>query len=221
MTENIKAYVFDAYGTLFDVYSVFEEVEDIFPDKGEEISQLWRQKQIEYSFIRELIGRYRPFSQVTKEALQFACEQAGVSLNKEQEIRLMKKYNELTLYPEVKDVLHQLNPKQKAIFSNGSSDMLNPLIERYSLMNDLDSLITADLRKFYKPVPASYMTVIETLHVKRENVLFMSSNSWDIIGAKSFGFNTAWINRGGKVMDKLGIDPDFVYKDLTGILDHV
>ncbi|WLR51043.1 haloacid dehalogenase type II [Bacillus tianshenii] len=221
MKPHIQAFVFDAYGTLFDVYSVFEELEKIFPKKGQQISETWRQKQIEYSFLREMMGRYRPFSGVTRDALRFACEQAGEELNNEIEDKLLQRYLELDIYPEVTEVLSQLSAKRKAIFSNGSPDMLNPLVVKYQLDEVLDSIITVDDKKRFKPVPASYTSVLENLSVKRDEVLFMSSNPWDIAGAKSFGFNTAWINRAGKVMDKLGLDPDYEYGSLEGILEHI
>lgn len=221
MSARIQAFVFDAYGTLFDVYSVIAELERLYPKKGEEISKVWREKQIHYSFLREMIGRYKPFSDVTREALRFACEQAGAKLDLSTEDKLMQRYKELAIYPEVKEVLSQLKAKRTAIFSNGSPEMINPLADKYQLDDVLDTIITVDRKQRYKPVPASYTAILETLEVKREEVLFMSSNPWDIIGAKSFGFHTAWINRANHVFDKLGIEADYEYKELGGILEHI
>ena len=217
---TIKAFVFDAYGTLFDVHSVIEKCNEIFPDKGEEISQVWRQKQLEYSFLRQLMGTYTTFYSITRDALHYACVQVGVDLSDDKEKELLDAYLELTHYEEVESVLGKLKPYQTAIFSNGSLDMLSPLVEQSTFGHLLDEVLTVDEVKQFKPTPMAYQLVLKKLGVKREEVLFMSSNPWDIAGATNFGFNTAWINRQDKVMDELGVKPDFVYKDLTGILEH-
>ncbi|MFI8687793.1 haloacid dehalogenase type II [Rossellomorea sp. NPDC077527] len=217
---TIKAFVFDAYGTLFDVHSVIDKCNEIFPDKGEEISQVWRQKQLEYSFLRQLMGTYETFFSITREALHFACVQVGVDLSEDNENELLDAYLELTHYEEVEQVLEHLKPYQTAIFSNGSLDMLSPLVEQSSFGHLLDEVLTVDEVKQFKPTPMAYQLVLKRLRVKREEVLFMSSNPWDIAGATNFGFHTAWINRQDKVMDELGVKPHFVYKDLRGILEH-
>jgi 2-haloacid dehalogenase len=217
---NIKAFVFDAYGTLFDVHSVIEKCNELFPDKGEEISQVWRQKQLEYSFLRQLMGTYTTFFSITKDALHYACVQVGVDLSDEKEKVLLDAYLELTHYKEVESVLEELKSYQTAIFSNGSLDMLSPLVEQSSFRHLLDEVLTVDEVKQFKPTPMAYQLVLQKLGVKREEVLFMSSNPWDIAGATNFGFHTAWINRQDKVMDELGVKPHFVYKDLNGILEH-
>ncbi|WP_406686016.1 haloacid dehalogenase type II [Rossellomorea vietnamensis] len=217
---TIKAFVFDAYGTLFDVHSVIEKCNELFPDKGEEISQVWRQKQLEYSFLRQLMGTYTTFYSITRDALHYACVHVGVDLSDDKEKELLDAYLELTHYEEVESVLGELKSYQTAIFSNGSLDMLSPLVEQSSFGHLLDEVLTVDEIKQFKPTPMSYQLVLKKLGVKREEVLFMSSNPWDIAGAANFGFNTAWINRQDKVMDELGVKPDFVYSDLNGILEH-
>jgi 2-haloacid dehalogenase len=219
MAHSVKAFVFDVYGTLFDVYSVQKACEECFPGKGEEISKIWRQKQLEYSFLRQLIGRYRTFSEVTKEALRYTCKKLGVSLDGKKEEQLMNAYLQLTPYKEVQQVLKELENKTLAIFSNGSRDMLEPLVNQYGFDKWLHYVISVDDIKQFKPTPASYTLVMDRLGVKREEVLFISSNTWDIAGAKSFGFCTAWINRTGEIMDELGIQPDCIYSDLIGILE--
>lgn len=221
MRHSIRAFVFDAYGTLFDVHSVVQACDELFPGKGRQISEIWRHKQIEYSFLRQLMGRYRTFYQITSDALKYACNRLNITLSKKMEERLLKEYLHLQYYPEVKDVLEKLQNKQVAIFSNGSKDMLEPLAKNSGLSHLFHALISVDEVKQYKPTPMSYTSVLESLHVKREEVLFMSSNTWDIIGAKSFGFNTAWINRNGVTQEELGILPDYQYTDLYGILEHV
>jgi 2-haloacid dehalogenase len=212
---SVKAIVFDAYGTLFDVHSVIEACHEAFPDKGDKISQIWRQKQLEYSFLRSLMGRYRPFIEVTRDALRFACENLGLTLDSGKEAALMKAYLELKPYDEIHDVLPQLTEKKLAIFTNGSHDMIDPLIEKYKFTDSLDEVISADHVKQYKPTPASYTYVLDRLPVQREEVLFLSSNTWDISGAANFGFHTAWVNRSDGTMDELGFQPDAVIHDLT------
>lgn len=223
VNKSIRAFVFDAYGTLFDVYSVVKKCNDMFPDKGDELSVIWREKQVEYSFLRQLMGKYATFFEITKEALQYACEKVGVELSKEHEEELLNDYLKLDVFPEVKEVLQQLqeNKCKVAIFSNGSSDMLDPLVKHAQLDKLIPHVISVDAIKQYKPTPASYNLVLEELGVKREEVLFMSSNTWDIAGATSFGFNTVRINRKSVIMDKLGVQPNYTYTDLKGILEHL
>ncbi|MFZ0369970.1 MAG: haloacid dehalogenase type II [Halobacillus sp.] len=213
----IKALVFDAYGTLFDVHSVGKECNEIFPNKGDEISQSWRKKQLEYFFLRQLMERYKPFDEITKDALNYACKENGVELSEENEERLMNAYLELELFEEVENVLKELSDKKLVVFSNGSVNMIDPLVEQSSTNDYIDEVISADEIKQYKPTPAAYNHALERLDVKREEILFMSSNPWDITGAKSFGFNTAWINRKELVAEELDIQPDSVYSDLSGI----
>jgi 2-haloacid dehalogenase len=217
----IKAFVFDAYGTLFDVHSVMELCENLFPSKGENITKVWRQKQLEYSFLRQLMGQYETFYSITKDALVFACREAQVDLKQGDEKKLLAEYLRLQHYSEVEEVLSQLKDYKTAIFSNGSFDMLGPLMEQAPFSTLLDEVLSVDDVKQFKPTPMSYQSVLSRLNVRREEVLFMSSNTWDIAGASNFGFYTAWINRQGKPMDILGAEPHYIYNDLTGILEHI
>ncbi|WP_342387864.1 haloacid dehalogenase type II [Salinicoccus bachuensis] len=215
----IKALVFDAYGTLYDVHSVKAACDSVFPEKGEAISVTWRKKQLEYFFQRQLMGRYRPFDEVTREALRYACKSEGASLTKESEDMLMDAYLELELFEEVEDVLEKLSDKQRVVFSNGSENMIRPLVSGSGIAGNIDMVISADEIKQYKPAAAAYAHALDRLDVEREEVLFMSSNSWDIMGAASFGFHTAWINRGRQQPETLDIQPDRAYTDLNGILE--
>ncbi|MGB8000234.1 MAG: haloacid dehalogenase type II [Anaerobacillus sp.] len=219
MMSHIKSFVFDAYGTLFDVFSVKEKCEELFPSKGDQISQTWRQKQLEYSYLRQMMGKYRPFSDVTQDALRYAVEDAGAKLNYSNEEQLLAAYKKLTVYDEVPQVLKDLKDEGMtlAIFSNGSHDMLDPLVEHSPLAEYLDHIISADDIKQFKPTPASYTHALDSLELKREEILFMSSNGWDISGAKNFGFKTAWINRNEKPVEHLALEPDNIYSDLKGI----
>lgn len=217
----IKAFVFDAYGTLFDVHSVGKECNKVFPNKGDAISQSWRKKQLEYFFLRQLIQRYKPFDEITKDALNYACKENDAELSEVDEKRLMDAYLELELFNEVETVLQQLSHKKLVVFSNGSKNMIDPLVAQSNIQSSIDLIISADEIKQYKPTPAAYNYAQEQLDMKREEILFMSSNPWDIIGAKSFGFRTAWINRKELVSEELDIQPDSIYDDLSGISEWV
>ncbi|MCL1632854.1 haloacid dehalogenase type II [Sporolactobacillus sp. CPB3-1] len=219
---SIKAFVFDAYGTLFDVYSVKEKCVALYGDKGAELSVLWRDKQVEYSFLRQLMGQYKPFSQITQAALKYAIHQLHLEYDASKMVDLMKSYEHLELYPEVVSALKELKGTGTvAIFSNGSRDMLDPLIESSGLSPYVEQVISVDEVKQYKPTPASYTQVLNRLAVNREEVLFFSCNGWDISGAKSFGFRTAWINRHHLPVEELNQQPDSVHDDLKGILEWI
>ncbi|MFC0522176.1 haloacid dehalogenase type II [Pontibacillus salicampi] len=215
---NIKAFVFDAYGTLFDVHSVRERLDNLFPDNSEAISQSWRSKQVHYFFIRQLIDGYEPFNLITKWALQDALIENGIEYNKDIVEDLMEAYKQLKPYEEVRDVLQQLENHQRVIFSNGTQAMLEPLLE-YNGLDQTLGLLSADQIHIYKPSPDAYQFALNQLGVSKEEVLFMSSNPWDIAGAKHFGFNTAWISRDGKEFPQMGLEPDRIYQTLAGIVE--
>lgn len=215
----IKAFVFDVYGTLFDVHSVQEECETHFPGKGDQISQVWRAKQLEYFFIRQISGRYEDFSIVTRDALRYALMVADVTASVETENELISAYAKLAPYEEVENVLKQLKDRHTVVLSNGTEKMLNQLIGHASFGSLFDELVSIDGAKQFKPSPSAYMYWFKTMDLKRDEVLFMSSNGWDIVGAKNFGFQTAWINRDDKPIEALDVRPDAVYDDLTGILE--
>ena len=219
MKPFIQALVFDVYGTLFDVYSVKEKCRELYGDKGKEISNIWRQKQLQYSFLRQLMGQYEPFSQITQDALKYTLTKLELPYEETKARILLEAYRNLQLHPETEEVLAQMQDKKIAVFSNGSRDMLEPLINNSKLSGKIDDIISVDDIKQYKPTPASYSYALKVLGVERHEVLFMSSNEWDIAGAKSFGFQTAWINRDRLPLDKLGMEPDSIYPDLTGILE--
>ena len=219
MGSSIKALVFDVYGTLFDVNSVKEKCDELYKGHGEEISVSWRQKQLEYFFLRQLMGQYEPFSKITLDALKYTLQKLNLEFSEEEGQVLMEAYTQLEVYPEVERVLNGMKAKKLAVFSNGSRDMLEPLIRNSGLTSLFDEVISVDDIKQYKPTTASYAYALKTLGVRREEVLFMSSNGWDISGAKNFGFQTAWINRAELPVEELGMAPDGIYKDLNGILE--
>ena len=218
MTSTIKALVFDVYGTLFDVHSVTAKAESLYAGQGQQLSQLWRKKQLEYSTLREIMGTYKPFSAVTRDALRHALHELGLESAEQQEDELMHEYKALSLYGEVSAVLNKLSDKRLAVFSNGSRDMLEPLIEGSAIKGQMDHIISVDDIKRYNPSPAAYGHALEQLGLERGEVLFLSSNGWDVAGAKNFGFQAAWVNRSGQADEELGILPDVVCDDLNGVL---
>jgi 2-haloacid dehalogenase len=207
--------VFDAYGTLFDVHSVVARCESCWPGKGAQLSQLWRAKQLEYTWQRSLMGRYAPFSTVTREALAYACQALGLKSSAADTESLMAEYLKLGLYPEVRKTLEALKAR-KAILSNGSPDMLQPLVEQSGLR--FDAVISVDELKVFKPAPQVYELAVEKLHIEKSRVAFISSNCWDALGAKSYGFGVYWINRAQAPLDRLGFKPDAVLTSLDEIL---
>jgi 2-haloacid dehalogenase len=208
-----EAFVFDAYGTLFDVYSVAARCESCFPGKGPLLSQLWRAKQLEYTWQRSLMQRYAPFSTVTREALAYSCEALKLELSVAQMEGLMAEYLNLSVYPDVAGTLKSIKEK-KAILSNGSPDMLLPLVQNSGLQ--LDAVISVDELKIFKPAPQVYELAVKKLGT--ENIGFVSSNCWDAIGAKSYGFSVYWINRAGAPVDRMGFKPDRILQGLNEIL---
>lgn len=192
---SINAVVFDAYGTLYDIQSVADVTEEAFPGYGDIITQLWRIKQLEYTWLRSLMQRYQDFSVVTRDALAYTLRILGLHYDDDTFVRLMDKYLHLDLYPDAITALATLKGRKLAILSNGSPDMLSALVKNSGLDLVLAATLSVDARKVFKPAPAAYTLIEEKLDVKPVNVLFVSSNPWDACGAKAFGLNVAWIER--------------------------
>jgi 2-haloacid dehalogenase len=202
---NIQALVFDAYGTLFDVHSVIARCESLWPGQGAALSHLWRAKQLEYSWLRSLMGRYVDFETITADALRHACEVLGLACDDARTRNLMEAYRNLATFPEVADVMRALGGRKRAILSNGSPA-------------SLDAVLSVDALKIYKPDPRVYQLAVDALAVDREHVGFVSSNGWDACGARNFGFQTFWINRAGTPVDALGVAPDRILSTLGDLL---
>jgi 2-haloacid dehalogenase len=192
---TIKAVVFDAYGTLYDVQSVGEITEEAFPGYGDMITQVWRIKQLEYSWLRSLMQRYRDFSVITRESLAYALRILGLQYDDAIFERIIEKYLHLDLYPDALAALSAMKGRKLAILSNGSPGMLSALVANSGLDRVLDATISVDARKMFKPSAEVYALIETTLGVKPNDVLFVSSNPWDACGAKAFGLNVAWIER--------------------------
>jgi len=194
---TVRALVFDAYGTLYDVQSVLAKAEAFCPGKGEVITQIWRLKQLEYSWLRSLMQEYEDFWVVTGAALDFALRAAGVEPNDAIREPLMENYLHLDPYPEAQEALAALAGHKLAILSNGSPSMLQELVRNSGLDRWIEPAISVDRVRAYKPHRSCYALVEPALGVPKDEVLFVSSNSFDVTGAKAFGFQVAWIRRSG------------------------
>jgi 2-haloacid dehalogenase len=187
--------VFDAYGTLYDIQSVAAVTEAAFPGYGDMITQVWRIKQLEYTWLRSLMRHYEDFSVVTRDSLAYTLRVLGLKPEPGGFERIMDKYLHLDLYPDAKATLAALQGRKLAILSNGSTDMLNALVRNSGLDRVLDATISIDSQKIFKPSPDAYALIEAKLGTAPAEVLFVSSNPWDACGAKAFGLNVAWIER--------------------------
>jgi 2-haloacid dehalogenase len=201
---DVQACVFDAYGTLFDVFSVADGVRQAVGDKADTVTAMWRQKQLEYTWLRSLMGAHVDFWQVTRDGLDFALDAAGHN-DPSTADALMPLYLSLATYPEVVPLLTTLKKSgmARAILSNGAPEMLNAAVGSAGLDGLLDAVLSIEDAGIYKPAPVVYQLAVDRLKVPAENICFMSSNAWDVAGAAHFGFNVIWVNRFGQVRERL------------------
>lgn len=190
-----EAYVFDAYGTLYDVQSVSQVIREKFPRHGELITQVWRLKQLEYTWLHSLMNNYRSFWDITKDSLMYTLEAVGVQSDAATRAEIMDSYLRLDPHPDCHSALDALAGMPLAILSNGDQEMLDKLVENTGLDRKLHATISIDKVGIFKPSGAAYELVEERLNVKPENVIFVSSNAFDACAAKNFGFRVAWIER--------------------------
>jgi 2-haloacid dehalogenase len=212
-----KAFVFDAYGTLFDVHSVVEAGRAVTSDPLA-LSTLWRQKQLEYTWLRTLMGRYEDFWAVTEAALRFALQRLGIAAGDDVVGRLMEAYLSLATFPDVPGALSAMAATPLGILSNGSPRMLEAAVRSSGLGSTFRHVLSVDAVKAYKPSPAVYELATRAFALPAGDILFVSSNAWDVSGAKAFGFRTCWCNRLGAPMDRLGVSPDLEVSRLDEIL---
>lgn len=192
---TIKAFVFDAYGTLYDVQSVAGVTDAAFPGHGDYITQVWRQKQLEYTWLRSLMGQYQDFWAMTRDSLAYTLKTLGLEATPELFERLADAYNNLKPYPDARAALEALAGYDRAILSNGSPAMLTMLVRNSGFEDLMKAVLSVDGKKIFKPDPRSYEQVEEKLGVTRDEVVFVSSNGFDVAGAKAFGFKVARIER--------------------------
>jgi 2-haloacid dehalogenase len=210
---EVQGLLFDAYGTLFDVHSVVEAGRSVTSDP-QALSALWRQKQLEYTWLRSLMGRYEDFWAVTDSALVHACRRLGLSVAATERRRLTEAYLALDAFPEVREALARLRGLPCAILSNGSPAMLDAVVAHNGLGEHFRAVISVDAVRTYKPHPAVYALGPARLGLARDAIGFVSSNGWDVAGARAFGFQVVWVNRQGAPLEELGVTPDLEVRDL-------
>ncbi len=218
-----RAILFDAYGTLFDVHSVTSLAEQLYPGQGAALSQLWRERQIDYSRIRTMSGQYRPFYEITDDALTFACARLGLPLSAEQRRRLMAQYACLSPFPENLPALKALKALglPLAILSNGTPAMLDIAVKSAGMAGLFDHLLSTHAVQCYKTAPQAYQLGPDTFDAPAKDLLFVSSNGWDACGATWFGYTTFWVNRAGQPPEELGVVPSASGSSLNDLVAFV
>ena len=215
--KNIKAIIFDAYGTLFDVNSAAKMCKNKIGDKWENFSNYWRMTQLEYTFLRTLMNRYKDFWQITENSLDKSMKVYKIdnSLKKE----LLNLYKKLSVFPEVKQTLIKLKEKKLklAILSNGTPTLLNGLVNSNNLNDLFDDIFSIDEVKVYKPSPKVYEIPIKKYQIERNEIAFLSANTWDVSGGGNYGYNAIWVNRNKNIIDNLDFKPSYEIESLKGL----
>jgi|UniRef100_UPI0040478675 2-haloacid dehalogenase len=225
-----KLVAFDAYGTLFDVYSVGQLAEELYPGQGQALTLLWRDRQIDYTRLITMSDPspngsqyYLPFWDLTVRSLHYVCERMGLELNPINEKRLLDQYAKLTSFQDSLTVLKDIHEKgvATAILSNGSREMLNAVVASNGLTPYLHSVLTVEDIRLFKTAPQAYQLLLQAFPVKKEEILFVSSNSWDALAAKWFGLDVFWVNRLGHPFETIGEKPDYEGNSLTKVLEVI
>ena len=219
--KNIKAIIFDAYGTLFDVNSAAEKCKDKIGDKWESFANYWRTTQLEYTWLRSLMDRHKDFWQVTKDSLDKSMQAFKIDSSMRNE--LLDLYKVLSTFPEVKEVLNKLKKKnyKLAILSNGTPSLLKELVKSNNLDNVFDDIFSIEEVKTYKPDPKVYNIPIEKYQIQKNEVAYLSANTWDVSAGGNYGFNPVWVNRSNSIFDNLDYVPKYQVKHLGGLLDII
>ena len=219
--KNIKAIIFDAYGTLFDVNSAAEKCKGKIGHKWENFANYWRTTQLEYTWLRSLMNRYKDFWRITEDSLDKSMKVFNIDISMRNE--LLNLYKKLSPYPEVKKVLNNLKEKNYkiAILSNGTSSLLNELVLSNNLDNVFDDIFSIEEVKIYKPDSKVYNIPINKYQINKDEVAFLSANTWDVSGGGNFGYNSIWVNRNKNIFDNLDYEPKNEIENLTQLLDIV
>ena len=226
--QGVQAVLFDAYGTLFDVYSVAQLAEQLFPGQGQALAVLWRDKQIEYTRLvsssrqgPQRASVYQPFWELTRAGLRYACKRLGLDLGPEREAQLMGQYRQLSAFTESREVLHALKAQGlvTGVLSNGDPAMLQAAVQSAGLAGLLDHVISVDAIRTYKTDPEAYALGEQATGLKAPQIAFVSSNGWDALAATWYGFQTLWVNRQGLPQEEIGPAPTRVATSLQGVLD--
>ena len=215
--KNIKAIIFDAYGTLFDVNSAAEKCKDKIGKKWENFSNYWRTTQLEYTWLRNLMGRHKDFWQITEDSLDKSMK--VFEIDSSMKIDLLNLYKILSTFPEVKDALNILKEKKYklAILSNGTPSLLNGLVKSNNLDNIFDDVFSIEEVKAYKPDPKVYNIPIKKYQIQKNEVAYLSANTWDVSAGGNYGFNPIWVNRNNNIFDNLDFKPINEIKNLKNI----
>ena len=219
--QNIKAIIFDAYGTLFDVNSAAEKCKDKIGDKWKDFANYWRTTQLEYTWLRSLMNRHKDFWQVTEDSLDKSMKAFKINLAMRNE--LLNLYKKLSTFPEVKEVLNDLKKKNYkiSILSNGTPALLNELVSSNNLDNFFDDIFSIEEVGIYKPDSKVYNLPIKKYQIKKDEVAFLSANTWDVSGGGNFGYNSIWVNRNKNIFDNLDYKPKNEVENLTQLLEIV
>ena len=217
--KNIKAIIFDAYGTLFDVNSAAEKCKDKIGDKWEAFANYWRTTQLEYTWLRSLMKRHKDFWQITEDSLDKSMSVFKIDNSMRDE--LLNLYKILSPFEEVPEVLKSLKEKnfKLAILSNGTPSLLNELVQSNKLDNLFDDIFSIEEVGVFKPDSKVYDMPIKKYKVKKNEVTFLSANTWDVSGGGNYGYNSIWVNRNNNIFDKLDYSPQNEIKNLNGLLD--
>ena len=219
--KDIKAIVFDAYGTLFDVNSAAEKCKGKIGDKWEGFANFWRTTQLEYTWLRSLMKRHKDFWQITEDSLDKSMKSFKIDSSMKNE--LLNLYKVLSPYPEVKEVLKKLKVKEYklAILSNGTPGLLNELVKSSNLENVFDDLFSVEEVRIYKPDSKVYDMPIKKYQIKPDEVAFLSANTWDVSGGGNYGYNAIWVNRNNNIFDKLDYEPKNEIKNLKQLIEVI
>ena len=219
--KNIKAIIFDAYGTLFDVNSAAEKCKDKIGDKWEPFANFWRTTQLEYTWLRSLMNRHKDFWQITEDSLDKSMRAFNIDSSMKNE--LLSLYKILSPFKEVPATLKKLKEKdfKLAILSNGTPSLLNQLVKSNNLENLFDDIFSIEEVKIYKPNFQVYDMPIKKYQIENNEVAFLSSNTWDVSGGGNYGFNSIWVNRNDNIFDNLDYVPKYEIKDLQKLLDII
>jgi 2-haloacid dehalogenase len=219
--KNIKAIIFDAYGTLFDVNSAAEKCKDKIGDKWEGFANYWRTTQLEYTWLRSLMNRHKDFWQITEDSLDKSMKAFNIDYSMRNE--LLNLYKFISPFKEVAEVLKTLKEKKfkLAILSNGTPALLNELVKNNNLDNIFDDLFSIEQVGIYKPVSKVYDMPIRKYNIEKNEIAFLSANTWDVSGGGNYGYNAIWVNRNKNIFDNLDYKPNSEIKDLSELLSLI
>jgi 2-haloacid dehalogenase len=221
--NGIDAVAFDLYGTLLEVASVGRAAAEVTEDPAA-LVDLWRTKQLEYSWLRSLMGRYQDFWTTTGDALDYSLDRLGITVDDDTRARLLGAWLDVSVYPEVPEALNALaagGSRRLAVLSNGNPDMLEAGLAAATLRDRFEHVLSVDEVGVFKPHPSVYELALKAFSRPAERILFVSSNAWDAAGARTFGFPVAWVNRAGVPFERLGVTPDLIVADLAELAEAV